>query len=76
MWLTWGALSLLVIDGALQASGAVEFTSYVWVLLALTLVLAMAVDGRRRQSRVAPVMVPAQRQPQHRRTDCTGQSAA
>jgi hypothetical protein len=53
MWFTWGALSLLVFDLALQVTGTVDFAAVVWVTLAVTLIGAVAVD-RRRGARIVP----------------------
>jgi hypothetical protein len=61
MWLTWGALSLLVVDGILQATGTVEFNGAMWAVLAVTIVGAVLADfalHRLRAAQAQPVRVP------------------
>ena len=64
MWLTWGALCLLVVDGAIEATGMVDFTATAWVLTGATLVAAVLGDlalGKLRETRtVVPARVAAE----------------
>ena len=64
MWLTWGALSLLVMDGILEATGTVEFTGATWAVLAVTIVAAVLADialHKVRGAKAQPVKVSAGR---------------
>ena len=53
MWMTWGALSLLVVDGILHASGTVEFSGAMWAVLAVTVIGAFFADKAVARLRVA-----------------------